>query len=367
MLHLFNHMTIPALRPLAESIRNARDPVRKAREVLVEEYRKTGGVCEKDAARSACFEIVRSVAVQSAYEALGPGPLFVRAGEFDAEMADAADACREYLGNGLAHSIIEKYPDALGRPETAARTGLEIEAISPYRFLGSTRTHVAGLGYAVSVRKRYAENQDTYRICSFGQRKAYILADGCGSARFAAIASHLAVREALWKSANGIGRKSICEISEMVAAMLNDPSVRSLGEPGLNTGVTTLLVGLSENGRSRMFKVGDSIPFMSWTDGEAAMLEEISPDREMHTIIGNGNTLVEDAIEENERESGRIILTSDGVTNFLSDAQAEIHRFASLSRDPIIIAERLIRSVLRSHIVWGYSDDATIVVEDSQR
>jgi len=356
-----------ALRKLADSVRSAPDPVRKGREVLLDEYRRIGGVHETSVALSAGFELIRSIVAQAAYEALGPGTGWLRAVELEAEMDDASKACGEHLRNGLANIFMRAYPEESNSPALGFRRALELEAISPYRFLGSTRMHVPGLGYAVSVRKRYAENQDSYRICSFGRRKAFVFGDGCGSARFASLASHLAVREALWKSANGIGRAGVCDISETVAAMLNDEKVRALGGNGLNTGISTLLVGLTENGRSKVFKVGDSIPFMVWNDGDADMLEELAVDRVMRSVIGTAGTLVESSVEEYERESGRMVLTSDGITNYLDDCPKEIARWTTLSDDPVIISERLMRSVLRNQMAYNHSDDATIIVEDSVR
>jgi len=356
-----------ALRKLADSVRSAPNPVRKGREVLLDEYRKTGGVHETGAALSAGFELMHSIVVQAAYEAMGPGTQWLRAGDLEPEMDAASHACAEHLKNGLATSIARAFPGETGNAGYGRRRALEIEGMCAHRFLGSTRMHVPGLGYAVSVRKRYAENQDSYRICSFGKRKAFVFADGCGSARFAALASHLAVREALWKSANGIGRAGVCDISETVAAMLNDEKVRKLGEPEMNSGISTLLIGLSENGRSKVFKVGDSIPFMVWNDGDADMLEILAKDFEMRSVIGRAGSLAESDVEEFERETGRLVLTSDGVTNYLGDSAAEIARWTTLSNDPVIISERLMRSVLRNQMAYGHSDDATIIVEDTAR
>jgi serine/threonine protein phosphatase PrpC len=354
-----------ALRKLADSVRRAPDPVLKGREVLTEEYRKAGGVGETEVKLSAAFELFRSIIVQAAYEAMGPGSSWLSAADLEPEMDAASKACAMHLNNGLASQISRAFPSEVGSNEYAIRRALELDAIRPGRFLGSIRAHMPGVGYAVSVRKRYAENQDSFRICSFGNRRAFIFADGCGSARFASLASHLAVLEALGRSANGLDRKGICAINEKVAAMLNSESIRSFDEPGKDSAISTLLVGLSENGRSKVFKVGDSIPFIVWNDGEADMLEVLSEHYEMRSIIGRQGGLAESDVEESEREAGRLVLTSDGVTNLLADAPSEISRWTTLSHDPVIISERLMRSVLRAQIALGYSDDATILVEDS--
>jgi serine/threonine protein phosphatase PrpC len=354
-----------ALRKLADSVRAAPDPVRRGREILLEEYRKTGGVCEADVRLSAAFELIRSIIVQAAYEAMGPGSSWLGAAELEPEMLAASAACGEHLKNGLASCIVRAFPDEIGSSENNQRRALELDAISMKRFLGSTRAHVPGVGYAVSVRKRYAENQDSFGLCSFGKRRAFIFADGCGSARFAALASHLAVLEACGRSANGIDRRGICEINEKVAALLNCERIRGLDDPGKASGISTLLVGLSENGRSKVFKVGDSIPFIVWNDGEADLLEVLSEHYEMRTVIGWPGGLAESQVEESEREGGRLVLTSDGITNILADASSEISRWTTLSHDPVIISERLMRSVLRAQIASGWADDATIIVEDS--
>ncbi|MFH0884396.1 MAG: protein phosphatase 2C domain-containing protein [Candidatus Micrarchaeota archaeon] len=354
-----------SLRKLADSVRRAPDPVRRGREVLLEEYRKTGGVGETEVKRSAAFEIIRSIIVQAAYETMGPDSSWLSIADLGPEMDEASRACGEHLKNGLASSILRAFPSDIGSAENNLRRALELEAICPKRFLGSTRMHMPGVGYAVSVRKRYAENQDSFRLCSFNNRKAILFADGCGSARFASLASHLAVLEAFGVSANGIDRRSICGINEKVAALLNSDSIRSLGEPGMDSGVSTLLIGISENGRSKVFKVGDSIPFIVWNDAEGDVLEALADTYEMRTVIGRAGSLAESEIEEHERETGRLVFTSDGVTNFLADASSEINRWTMLSHDPVIISERLMRSVLRSQLAWGFADDATIIVEDN--
>jgi len=72
---------------------------------------------------------------------------------------------------------------------------------------------------------------------------------------------------------NGISRMSICGLSEMIRALLNTEGIRSLIGTSHNTGISTLTVGMSENDRSHVIKVGDSIPFITWhSDGMLEML-----------------------------------------------------------------------------------------------
>jgi serine/threonine protein phosphatase PrpC len=349
----------------AGKVRRAGNPIARGREILLDEYWKTRGVYETDVPLAASFEIIRSMVVQAVYETIGPAPGWLSVAELEPEMEKAHMACRETLCNGLESGIRRFSPGLMESRENLIRASLEAEAMGPGRFLGSIRMHVPGAGYAISARKRHDENQDSFALARHSGRKFLVLADGCGSARFAAIASHLAVREMLSHCVNGISSASICGLSEQMAFLLNDEIVKKAAGEATDAGISTLIAGLVEKGKSRVFKVGDSIPFMAWKDPEVDIIETLSIRPGMNGILGQAGRLAIGDIEEFERPSGRLILTSDGVTNYLEDATSEIARWIALSSDPIIISERILRSVLRNQVAWNHCDDATIIVEDT--
>jgi serine/threonine protein phosphatase PrpC len=358
-----------ALRMMAERIRSAPNPIAKGREVLLEEYAKTSGVQETRVSVSAEFELKRSMVVQAAYESLFGGltafsGLWLEVADLPPEIISATEASAASMAGGLASALRKISPRSLETADYILRADIEAKAMGRERYLGSIRRHVPGVGYAVSVRKRYHENQDSFALLDNDGRKTFILGDGCGSAKYASLASHLAVREAAAKSCNGIDSRAICEISRLMKSLLNDEVVRAAAGENGDSGISTLIAGLVESGRTRVFKVGDSIPFISYNDAEIDLLEMLANDFLMRGVIGQGNDLQENEVEVYEREEGRLVLTSDGVTNYLADAAVEIARLTSLSTDPVIVGECLLRSVLRNQIAWNHSDDVTILVQD---
>jgi len=332
------------------------NPAKIAREVLHEEYHRGLGVLEGRASESAEFELLRSSLVQSVYEInciQSSAPDWLGTSMIEQERVDAVRACQHALSNGTGSLCDSKSETASG-----ARRSRMMEAMDGRRFLGSYRIRVPGLGYAISVRKRDTENQDSFAMNGGRDSGHLTLADGCSSTPLAAIASHIAAKEL---SYGELSRGRICAISAMVADALFDREDQRFAPSYGYGGSSTLLAARLGGGRGTLLRVGDSIAYRMPGTGES--LEAMAKSAELIHVIGQPDLRLEN-VEDFEWEGGRIILTSDGITNYLDDACREIGRLAAICRDSVILAENIIRSVLRYQMIVGHGDDATIVVQD---
>lgn len=339
---------------LAEAIRGSKDPVAAAKSILLDGYRKTEGVSDIRVDVTSRLEMARSIAVQAAYEAMGEREGWLEAGRIDLESEDAnelrwyrmKDGVRFFLRNSAAGLDMSRLD------ELAA---LDEEAMTDRRFLGSYRQHVPGVGYAVSMRKRSMENQDSFHLAATTRGKVFGVADGVGSDRFSALASHLIMRELARR--DQVMKEDIIQINDIVAARMNSADILKFQACGLGT--STLLVGFANGASKRVMKVGDSIGFASYE----GVVEELAADRELKNVIGHSG-LREEHIEYFGLGDGQIVLTSDGVTNYTSDTDYLIAKLTAMTGDAVLIAENLLRAVIANQTAWNHSDDVTIVVEE---
>lgn len=343
-------------KSLRELICRAQDPVRKSREILEEQYRKGPGVGEADVSASARFELLRSLIVQAAYEAVSDSDRtgWLDAGRIDSEHEDAAETRWYRLMDGISH-YLKGVPEAVFSKEAkSALIALEAEAIGPGRMLGSVRSYVPGVGYAVSVRKRSGENQDSFAVLGGQGRKILGVADGCGSERFSAIASHLCMREL----ASRRGKEGIIQINGIIAGAMNTQEYLDLAGGAIAS--STMLAAEIYGNSKRVYRVGDSIGFSS-SDG---IIHELADSTGLVHVVGYPG-LREEQIEEFDEPDSQIILTSDGLTNYVNDAGYLLAKLVGITSDAVMIAERLLRAALTNQIRWNHADDITVVVEDT--
>lgn len=344
------------LRAIARALKETDGQLAKGKELLVEEYGKARASSEPRAQAMAGYELAKSAVLQSLYEA-GAGR-WLDAGDIAAERADAEEELQLYRADGMEGVLRRAGMDG-GEEKNMERVMLDMESSGPTRFIGSMRSCVPGFGYAISVRKRDSMNQDSFAIDSRGPGMLAV-ADGCSGSRFPAIASHVALREASRTMAGLVAgpREAICAISARISSLLADDAMRKAlsGEDG---GCTTLTLYLP--GSRKAYKVGDSLPF-SALGGQEPRAECISAQLSLVAVVGGA--LAPDSVEELDVGCGQMVLTTDGVTNYLPDFAERLARLLGITTDPVMIAENIIRAVLRNQMAWGHADDATIIVQD---
>src|SRR4030095_2738293 len=191
---------------IALSVLSSKDPIAKGREVLLEAYRKTDSVTDDRIQVMAVFENLRSMVAEAAYEALrgtSDSGRWIEATEIRLEAEDAKE--QEWYARkcGLEHSLKLLGPERLNDKGNRARLDIEKAVNGYWRFLGSLRQHIPGVGYAVTVRKRKPYNgmpclnQDTFLMAKQGEETFFSVSDRCGSARFSLHAGPLASHETL--------------------------------------------------------------------------------------------------------------------------------------------------------------------------
>ncbi len=344
------------LRAMALSLRGGKDQLAKGRELLIEEYGKARAPADFPVRAMAGYELAKSMVLQSLYEE-GAGQ-WLAAGDIAAERADAEEELAWYRSDGM-EGALRRAGLSLDDPENMERAMLDMESSGIVRFIGSVRACVPGLGYAISVRKRDTMNQDSF-IIEGGSPALFAVADGCSGSAFPAMASHLAVRSLSRMRAGLLSdpRGTICAISSRISSLLADDRMRAaLGVS--DGGCTTLTACLP--GAGKAYKVGDSLPFRANLGGPTGV-ECISAQHSLVAVVGTG--LAPDAVEELDAGGGQVVLTTDGITNYLPDFAARLARLMDITTDPVMIAENVIRAVLRNQAEWGHADDATIIVQD---
>ncbi|MEW6036629.1 MAG: protein phosphatase 2C domain-containing protein [Candidatus Micrarchaeota archaeon] len=349
------------LRAVASRIRESGNPLAAGKELLLEEFRKTCGVRDARLDVTASFEILRSLVVQTIYEvSCQPGMEWLEAGSVEPESVQAKLERALYLdGEGLGKACAGA--EWLTDGEKARLAMLEDRAMGHERFLGSYRSYLAGAGYAVSVRKRSSHNQDSFALYANGASSAIAVADGCGSDRFSAIASHMSAARAV---SPGLDKAAVCALSAEIAHLFNGTLMVS----ALKSGSSSTLVAGSAAGRARrVLKVGDSMAYRLAVVGDGMHAETLADTAELRNVIGQVALLRESEVEEHSREGGRLVLVSDGVTYYLQDAASRIGHWAGLTDDPVFLAEKIVRSALRNQAEWGHADDVTVIVQDTRR
>jgi serine/threonine protein phosphatase PrpC len=351
-------MNAPAREVIRETIRKSRNPVATAKSLLLDEYSRTEGVSDIRVEVTANFEFLRSVLVQAVYERLsleGDRTGWLEAGRLDVEAEEAEEMRWHRMRDGIGYYLKNLKSSHFDEKKIMELAAIDEEAVTYKRFLGSYRQYVPGVGYAVSVRKRSLENQDSFLIYGDSERKVFSVADGCGSDRFAAIASHLGTRELARR--NGITRTDIVQISNFIAETANPIEFVRTNRSGLAT--STITVGITDKTGRRVLKVGDSIAFASYE----GIVERLELNQELLTVIGYPG-LQEYHVEHYGIADAQLILTSDGLTNYCPNADFAIAMTTAVASDPVIVGEKLLRSALRNNMDWGHSDDITIVVEE---
>jgi serine/threonine protein phosphatase PrpC len=357
------------LKTIADAVARSRDPVAAGRQVLLDAYKRTEGIRESDIRRAAVFELVRSAVMQAAYEATEGPPGFTEwPGNMvlPEEFAEASAVRQEYLRTGVRRFIADRFPERQRSELNRLRVALDIEANSTERFLGSTRMYVPGVGYAVSIRKRDALNQDSFMLA---ERKGAVMlgiADGCGSQVFASLASYMSVERAVQRSEMLFKnpKKEICGISDEIAGVVNAPDMH-FSTNGHGGGASTLILGISKGNDRKVFRVGDSIGFRVFSPrGITPRVEVLKIVDGLHQVMGQTAHLYPNEVEEHASDGGQLILTSDGVTNYVDDAAKFILGIAKLTGNCVLMAERIVREVLKRQIEDNDADDATVIVQD---
>jgi serine/threonine protein phosphatase PrpC len=82
-------------------------------------------------------------------------------------------------------------------------------------------------------------------------------------------------------------------------------------------------------------------------------------------VLGQFYPLQHRHVEEHERRAGKLVLTTDGITDALRKTRRVLeYIFVKRGDDSVVIAESLIRTALRLTLKSGISDDMTVVIQE---
>jgi PPM family protein phosphatase len=214
-------------------------------------------------------------------------------------------------------------------------------------------------------------NEDSF----FLRRGLYAVCDGMGGARAGEVASQMACLGLLALNPASAGKKDL----RMAVVDTNQAIIsRSLSEDHLLGMGTTLTAVLVRRGSLILAHVGDSRAYLfhdgsliqltedhSWV-GEMVRRGELTPDQAavhphrsvITRALGTDGDLEPDINEVDIGEGDRIVLCSDGLSGFVSEADIT----ALLARDelPQATAELLVKAALAA----GGEDNVTVVVVD---
>lgn len=352
-------MNVRKLVEAARDLNKSKNPTVAGRKLLVEGYRRM-----KESTDEQChlhFELFRSMVIQRVYETGGDD--WLTATSIPEELEDSERYRRTYLEKDGMNLFARKHLRSSSNDLNSARVLWDRKANVPGRFMGSLRRHIPGVGYAVSVRKSFGMNQDSFLICTNGGQRIYAVSDGCGSQRFASIASHASLQRIRDRSHEVVEKPVIiiCEISNSIAKILNTyEAVAASGGKGLGT--ATLSLALRKKTEGKIYKLGDSFPFIRHNGGN--VVERIGNEGSLVWVMGQQYPLTPENIEEYRRDSGQIILVTDGITNTIQGVRIILEDFFKNLRDNVIVAERLVRTALLRSIKTGFEDDMTVVIEE---
>jgi len=359
-----------SLKTIADLVVRSKDPVTTGRQVLVDAYSRTGGLGETDIRKAAVFELVRSRIIQSVYEATEGQSVFVKWPHnmiLNNELDEAVQARTAYLCSGMRGFLAGKFPQQNGSKLNTIRMALDVEANQVERFLGSTRRYVPGVGYAVSIRKRHAPNQDSYLLGRSDGAALMGVADGCGSQVFSSLASHMSLQRAMESGGMFLQdpKKTICGISSEIATIVNTKEMTDAFD-GHGGGTSTLLIGISRENERSVFRVGDSIGFRVFKlNGSGPRVEVLKIVDGLEHVMGQWNPLHADQVEQHSRGNGQLVLTSDGVTNFIGNTAGFILGLAQKTSNCVLMAERIAREALKGQIDKNEADDVTVIVQET--
>ncbi|MDD5172494.1 MAG: hypothetical protein PHF60_05680 [Candidatus ainarchaeum sp.] len=358
------------LNKIAGVIVRSTDPVARGKQVLLDAYKRTEGIGDTSIRRAALFELVRSKVIQAVYEATEGPPGFREWPQnmiLKEELDDAVRARMEYLKSGMRSVVAGNFPTTRDSRLNTLRIALDLEANSVERFLGSTRRYMPGVGYAVSIRKRDLINQDSFALGYHNGAKFMGVADGCGIQRFSSIASYMSLQRAIERSGPFLldPKAVICDISSEITDILNSPDMKTaLGRHG--GGSSTLSIGISRDEEQKILRVGDSIGFRIYSNhGVGPKVEALQLGDELDLVMGHWRPLRTEDIEEHSRKGGQLVLTTDG-TDFIKDIPGLLVKLAVLTDNCVLIAERIVREVLRIQIETNQADDVTVVVQEAK-
>lgn len=340
----------------AKNIQNARNPFERGRAVLSEGYGEFLGTSNfMDALR---FEMLRSVVVQRLYE-INDRDDWLDVAKVDEEIKTAKRERRRFCSNAGIAEFMRRYP--LDDEITRDLLSLGRKANSYSRFLGSVRQHVPGVGYAISVKKKHGPNQDSFLV----QDGMLAVADGTGSEKFSAMASHLVMlrirerKEELQKQPGATIHSISREVGDMmsVGGRLSVMSNEILGS-------TTLSVALLEGNRNSIYIIGDSLAFLKLDHDGKPVIEQIGRTKMPYWVLGHAYKLGDKPIEHFERIGKPLILTTDGITQRVKRTNLALERFFTSMTESVRVAERIIRLALRNSMRTGMTDDMTIVIQE---
>jgi hypothetical protein len=228
--------TLPSL---SETISASKEPLKTAKSILLEQYRKTDGAGDIRVGVTANFEMVRSLVFQAVHECIGD-PTLAWLGELalEQEVEEAREMAWYRQRDGIEFALRSAPKNGIDERILRMVYDLDRTVSDQRRFLGSVREYVQGVGYAISVRKRYGENQDSFVLGREGEWALLGIADGCGGGQFSSIASHSILEEL--KKRGGINKKDIISISDVLAESLNHHTiVTHLGKEALRSGTSS--------------------------------------------------------------------------------------------------------------------------------
>jgi serine/threonine protein phosphatase PrpC len=345
---------------IAKDIAASKDPLARAKQELLDKYILSEGVRGADVRKSAIFESIRSKVIQTVYEVAGTrGWLDELA--IPKETTDAEIVKQRYLDNSMSRFV--KQTGDPGSALNRMRVAMERRATTVERFVGSTRLHVPGAAYGISIRKRHGINQDSFIIEDYKGTAVMGVADGCGAQTFSSIASFMSTDRIRGEALLSEPLDQICTISAEIARVVNGIDMTNVLYGG---GTSTLVAGLSRGSGRDVFKVGDSAAFSVFHAGEPwADVQTLGRDDSLRTLLGQRKLLSVIDIETFTGDNEQIILASDGITEFLPDPAGFIQGIVKMTSDCVLIAEKVVREVLKNQMARNESADATIVVQDA--
>jgi len=340
----------------AKTIQRSRRPFEKGKELLSEGYREFLGTEDfMDALR---FEMLRSAVVQRLHD-LSEGDDWICAAKLDEEVAAAKRQRRRFYSSAGISAFVKEH--SINREMTGRLISLGRKVNTYTRFLGSVRHYVPGVGYAVSIKKRHGPNQDSFLL----QKGLMAVADGTGSEKFSAMASHMAIlrlaerRQELQDNP----KATIVSINRELTDLMSAGAKLCIMEEEI-LGSTTLTLGLIEGARKRIYSLGNSLAFLKHDSCERPVVEQIGMDKHPYWVLGHTYGLDESHIDSHERRGEPLILTTDGITRRIRRTNRSLERFFICVRNNVAVAERLVRLAIRNSLRTGMTDDMTVVIQE---
>ncbi|MBU0532168.1 protein phosphatase 2C domain-containing protein [Candidatus Micrarchaeota archaeon] len=328
----------------AKKIRKYSDPFKRGRQLLLDAYQKTtrtGAFVDM-----LQFEMVRSIVIEQNYLS-GTRENWLDVAKIDGEIRQADSSRRTYLQS--VKSFIRT--NAIGDASDFDR--IAREAHGTEKFLSTSRQYLPGIGYGITLKKRRSPNQDWFLMDREGNTKLFAVCDGCGSQQFSSIATYLTLRELMQRKIELLTKPkpTICEISEEVRNLM-----RSMGS-------ATLLMAIVIDETRKIYQVGDSIPLVRFVFSRDIIVEQVGYACPA-IFVGQPRPLEKNDIVYHIRFGGKVILTTDGITNNVPRTNMALEQLYTHFSDAVVVAERLLRIAITRALKSARFDDMTIVVEE---